>query len=231
MCKFISGITLENGDVKISKKTDSHHEILTEFGISDKELPPNFCAWEFTPPIKEGKYDYAASLDEWFFSIDDAFPTPEWWDEGRKKLTIDECKKELESVILKTGTHEIIDIRIILLGDASAVLWENASAELWENASAVLWGNARAVLRENASAVLRENASAVLRENASAELWGNARAELRGNARAELRENASAVLRENARAENTKVFDSSILIDRSNDVTIIITAKNRFEDK
>jgi hypothetical protein len=48
-----------------------------------------------------------------------------------------------------------------------------------------------------------------------AELWGNAR----------------AVLRENASAENTKVFDSSILIDRSNDVTIIITAKNRFEDK
>jgi len=39
MCKFLSGITLENGDVKISRETDSHSEILTEFGIADYCLP------------------------------------------------------------------------------------------------------------------------------------------------------------------------------------------------
>ena len=78
MCKFLSGITVKNGDVYISKNTDSHSKILEEFGVSDKTLPPEFCAWEFTPPIKNKRYDFEVSLDQWIFNIDSRFPTPNW---------------------------------------------------------------------------------------------------------------------------------------------------------
>ena len=49
-------------NVCISKKTYSHHEILTEFKIDDKMLPPNFCAWEFVPRQPAGPAPKADNL-------------------------------------------------------------------------------------------------------------------------------------------------------------------------
>ncbi len=116
MCKFLSGITLENGDVLISKNTDSHHEILSEFKIPDKEIPPNFCAWEFTPPIENKRYNYATDLDKWNLNIDEQFPKPEWWNVGIEKLTINECKKLANEFLLRTDIEKIESGRWIIRG-------------------------------------------------------------------------------------------------------------------
>jgi hypothetical protein len=116
MCRFLSGITLENGDVFISKNTDSHNEILSEFKISDREIPPNFCAWEFIPPIKNEQYDYAESTDKWNFNIDEQFPKPEWWNAGIEKLTIDECKNRVEKFLIRIDTEKIESGRWVILG-------------------------------------------------------------------------------------------------------------------
>jgi hypothetical protein len=116
MYKFLSGITLENRDVLISKNTDSHHGILSEFKISDREIPPNFCAWEFTPPIEDEKYNYAADLNKWSFNVDEQFPKPEWWNAGIEKLTVDECKKRVEEFLIRTDTERIESGRWIILG-------------------------------------------------------------------------------------------------------------------
>ena len=115
MCKFLSGITLENGDVCISKDTDSHSEILKEFGIKDKDIPPSFVAWEFTPPIKGEKYDFAAGYDKWTFNIDEQFPKPEWWDKGREVLTVEAARAELDKVLIKTRIEEIKTGRWIII--------------------------------------------------------------------------------------------------------------------
>jgi hypothetical protein len=116
MCNFLSGITLENGDVLISKNTDSHHEILTEHKISDNNLPPNFCAWEFTPPIVSERYNYSANIDTWTFNIDNQFPKPEWWNNGIEKLTVDECKKRVNEFLIRIDTDTIVSGRWIILG-------------------------------------------------------------------------------------------------------------------
>ena len=116
MCKFLSGITLENGDVKISRETDSHSEILKEFDIKDTDVPPSFVAWEFTPPIVGGRFDFYAPYDKWNFIVDGQFPKPDWWDKGRETLTIEDCKKELDVVMIRKDTEEIKSGRWIILG-------------------------------------------------------------------------------------------------------------------
>ena len=165
MCNFLSGITLENGDVLISKNTDSHHEILTEFGIADKELPPAFVAWEWTPPIKNERYDFDAPLDVWIFNVDSAFPKPEWWDKGREAITIKECKKRVKSFLINTTIEEIKEGRFVLFGNAQITYVSD-----------------------------------------------------------------NAVLNKYNKNE-TKISKSAVIIDRCCDTLVIITAKNRFEDK
>jgi hypothetical protein len=193
MCNFLSGATLENGDVIISKNTDSHHEILKEFGVRDTELPPAFCAWEFTPPIKNERYDYAAPTDQWMFNIDKNFPTPEWWDAGIEKLTIDECKNKVNEFVVKSDVLEITCGRwIVIAGNICSVRGNATIQDVWDNAT---------ILNVRDNATIQD-------------VWDNA---------------TILNVRDNATILNVR--DNAIAIENKTNIRIIVTAKNRLEDK
>ena len=195
MCRFLSGITLENGDVLISKKTDSHHEILSEFKISDNEIQPNFCAWEFTPPINNYRYDYAEPIDKWNFNVDEQFLKPEWWNTGIEKLTIDECKKQVEDFLIRTDTEKIESGRwIILGGTVEKIRGGTVKSILGGTVEEILGGTVESIFGGTVEKILGGTVTVFVKHN-------------------------------------LKPSNSAIVIDKSGNNVIFITAKNNFEDK
>jgi hypothetical protein len=201
MCKFISGITLQNGDVKISNNTDSHHEILTEFGISDSALPPAFVAWEFSPPNN----NYSLPVDQWIFAIDDQFPTPDWWDNGFEKITITDCKLVLQTILLSSGKHTVKKGRFFSYGSATVEAYDSATVEAYGSATVRAY------------------------DSATVEAYGSATVRAYGSAT--VRAYDSATVTQLSTNSKITITNSAVVINRSLSVATISTAKNIFEDK
>ena len=222
MCKMASFV-LTKDKVFWSKSSDSHEDIIKEFGLhADGVKGPNILRVEIVPPDDNYKLDTA----KWVYRTDQD-TLPPWADtKTDEKRVRSELEKWHNTKIFIDKKNVSITGINALLYNSSAVLWENSSAVLWENSSAVLRDNSSAVLWENSSAVLRDNSSAVLMENSSAVLRDNSSAVLRENSSAVLRDNSSAVLRDNSSAvlwENSSAVlrDNSSAVLRENSSAVL----------
>ena len=78
MCEPASMIVTKN-KVFWSKKTESHHEIIEEFGLKEQDVRKNFTLIpiEIIPPDN----DYKLPLSKWVFKIDFyERDLPDWWE-------------------------------------------------------------------------------------------------------------------------------------------------------
>jgi hypothetical protein len=73
MCDAFSCIVLDSGKVLWKFGIDSHADILTAFGMPDKELPAKFAKVEISPSNRSYLYP-----DKWVFRIDED-TKPAWW--------------------------------------------------------------------------------------------------------------------------------------------------------
>jgi len=147
-----------------SKKSDSHEDIIEEFGLSpDGVRGPNIVRVEITPP--EG--DMRKPLKEWSYRVDQD-KLPPWHDaKETEKRTRAELKEWFKERVILDGEREIKDGNVFAYG-GFATLYGNATATLYGNATATLYGNATATLWDNAAAKLWDNATATLCGNATA---------------------------------------------------------------
>jgi hypothetical protein len=227
MCNFLSGITLQNGDVIISKNTDSHHEILSEFKISDKEIPPNFCAWEFTPPFENERYNYAVDIKKWSFNVDDQFPKPEWWDKGIEKLTIDECKKRVNDFLIKTYTDKIESGRwIILGGTVKSILGGTVKSIEGGTVESIEGGTVEYIRGGTVKSILGGTVEYIRGGTVESIRGGTVESILGGTVKSILGGTVTVYCKHNYKPQN-----DAIIIDKSGYNVIFITAKNKFEDK
>jgi len=180
-----------------SEKTDSHEDIIAEFGLT--EIVCNavtFVRVEIIPP--EDRFEVPGAHWQWCVDQD---ILPGWWDE---KDAENRCRVELKNWIKakvrRSGKHKAKDGFVYLCGTAQATLSDSAKATLYDNAQATLYDNAQATLYDNAKATLYGNAQATLYDNAKATLYDNARATLSDSARATLYGNAQATLSDSAQA-------------------------------
>ena len=114
MCKFISGITLQDGTC-LYDDSDSHSAIVEKNKLNDTTGKPDFCAWEFTPPEKNGAPYYGSDYSNWEFRIDDQFPKPEWWTAGKEAGTIQDAKNKLDKIIIRSLVKTITTGRYIII--------------------------------------------------------------------------------------------------------------------
>ncbi len=83
MCQLKSGI-LSKTKVFFSKKTESHTEILSEFGLhQDGARGPNLVQFEFTPP----NGDLYADFSKWEYRVDQD-RLPDWYDSARDEARV-----------------------------------------------------------------------------------------------------------------------------------------------
>jgi len=189
-----------------SKTTDSHEDIIAEFGLT--EIVRNavtFVRVEIIPP--EDRFE--APRADWHWCVDQDV-LPAWWDakdaENRCRI---ELKNWIRAKVRRSGKHTAKDGFVYLCctaqgefyGTAQATLFDNAKATLHGNAKAILFNNAQATLDGTARATLHDNAQATLHGNAKAILFNNAQATLHDNAQGELYDTAQATLHDNAQGE------------------------------
>ena len=102
MCEPASMIVTKT-KVFWSKNTESHHEIITEYGLKEKNVRDeyNLVPIEIIPPCN----DFTLPLSKWIFNVDHAGydrDLPEWWDakKAEKRVRV-ELKKWLSGALKK----------------------------------------------------------------------------------------------------------------------------------
>lgn len=95
MCKFKSMVVTQSG-VLYSTKHDNHGRLLSENGIADAKIPPDFVKIELVP--QNGNYE---NLSGYKFKIDqDALP--DWWEPvGAEK----DCREVLAKIMVFPLEH------------------------------------------------------------------------------------------------------------------------------
>ena len=149
MCEMASFV-ITSEKIFWSKKTDSHEEIIREFGIQQDGIRgPNIMRVEVVPP----RYNYLLPINKWVYKTDQDI-IPEWYEEEKYKPMVMEylrdwvAQKIITADCEKTnGNYIVVSGRVILRGSSSAVLWGSSSAELRDSSSAELWGSSSAVDR------------------------------------------------------------------------------------
>ena len=104
MCKFLSAIVLENGDIICDPEhTDSHEDLMVAANIRDGHTQlGRFARVEFLPPEDETQI---ANPDAWRLVLDEQ-NAPEWWD-------VDVVRGKLERLVARQIVN---DKRPLLLG-------------------------------------------------------------------------------------------------------------------
>ena len=74
MCRFRSYIVTKD-EVLGCRRSDSHENIIEDFGLDDSTATPNFVRVEISPLNRHKKYSLA--IDDWFVNIDQDY-LPEW---------------------------------------------------------------------------------------------------------------------------------------------------------
>jgi hypothetical protein len=222
MCKPASFV-LTKDRVFWSMYTDSHTEIIDEFGLhEDGARGPNVVKVEISPDNERLDSDPGM----WVYKLDQD-RTPEWYDAGncvrRARAALIEW---VAARVITEGNLELSRVYAFVYGRAAVTLHDTSRATLCEKASANLLGNAKATLRENAWAGLFGNATAILSGNAQATLYNyasvslcdNATATLHDTSRARLFGNASATLSGNSTA--TLCGDSNATLSGNSTATL-----------
>jgi len=118
MCEPASMIVTKK-KVFWSLKTESHHEIISEFGLKEKDVRGNYTLVpiEITPPVN----DFRLPLSKWQFRIDHAgykHELPNWWDEKKEEKRVRIALKEWRKakiIMPNESRNNIIDGQVIAI--------------------------------------------------------------------------------------------------------------------
>ena len=145
MCKMASMIVVPKNKAIHSDKTDSHHEIISEFNLRemDRVGKPALVPVELYPDDD----DYSRPLSEWGFHIDTsgvAAELPDWWDGKKAEAACRARLKEWASVALsgwnvKEAYHPVHPFKMKpkKLSRKSALVlvkdWDSVWASVWDS--------------------------------------------------------------------------------------------------
>ncbi len=144
MCTPAS-LVLTRDKVFWSKNSDSHKDIIEEFGLSaDGIRGPNIVRVEIVPPKTGDRKDYSRPLEEWVYHTDQDI-VPSWYNEveGERRTRV--------------ATVEWIKAKVITEGEITI-----ESGEIWAYGSSVVNSfNSSAVHSYNSSTVYSNDSSKV----------------------------------------------------------------------
>ena len=151
MCKMASMIVVPKNKAIHSDKTDSHHEIISEFNLRemDRVGKPALVPVELYPDDD----DYSRPLSEWGFHIDTsgvAAELPDWWDGKKAEAACRARLKEWASVALsgwnvKEAYHPVHPFKMKpkKLSRKSALVlvkdWDSVGASVGDSVWASVW--------------------------------------------------------------------------------------------
>jgi len=92
MCQLLSGIYLENGDIKLPIFFNSHTDIIEYYGLTKQDREFNLVKFEITPPWKLVGFFNA---QKWNFKIDQDI-LPDW---ANKKFVENEVRNKLQTIL------------------------------------------------------------------------------------------------------------------------------------
>ena len=112
MCREASFVITENR-VYWSRKSDSHEDIIQEFGLNHLDCdPPGFVRVELTPPGN----DFRLPVSDWVFRVDQDI-VPDWWNAAWAENQIREtaidwlgCKVLLPGQVIKELKDKIFAV-------------------------------------------------------------------------------------------------------------------------
>jgi len=174
MCKPASFV-LTKDKVFWSKKTDSHDEIIREFGLHEGNAVQIYT---LKVEISPADGDIFSDPATWPYKLDQDM-LPAWHNPVRDKKRAEAALRDWVAARVFIGKAGLVfnSDEVVFLKNSSAELWGSSSAELWGSSSVELWDSSSAVLRGSSSAVLRDSSSAELYDSSSAVLWDSSSAE------------------------------------------------------
>ena len=185
MCKFLSGIVFQTGELSTSQYTDSHESLIKWLNLDDS-APIQTRTWirvEFAP---EDKVDYD-KLNKYVFKVDE-HQTPIWFNDEMREHIIQEMTKIIKASIVDSDKKILLGGKWILTGkckiesvENSIIVWMggSSSVKVMRGSSSVneMWGSSSVkVMRGSSSVNEMWGSSSVkeMRESSSVnEMWGS----------------------------------------------------------
>ena len=142
MCKFLSGIVFQTGELQTSQYTDSHESLIKWLDLDDS-LPIETRTWvrvEFTPTDSKD-YD---KPDKYIFKVDEQ-ETPIWFNDEMRARISDEMTGIVKACIIKDKKKFLLGGKWILTGEANVDSIENAMVicMLGTSQVGVMWGTSQ----------------------------------------------------------------------------------------
>ena len=106
MCKFISGLVIESGEVLVLHGVHSHNDIIDRYNergyhLKDDRYDTNFVKWECSPNWNsfDPEKGYKSAKESWEFVLDQDI-LPKWY-QGKNEFYKEEVLKVVDSEALK----------------------------------------------------------------------------------------------------------------------------------
>ena len=136
-----------------SAKSDSHEEIIREFGLCDEVANRiTLVRVEITPP----NGDMSRPLDEWQYRVDEANPSylPEWFvkneskHEGRAK---DALKKWFECKVVVSGHRDVRDQEVYAYDNSTVTAYGTSTVAAYDNSTVTACNNSTVTAYDNST--------------------------------------------------------------------------------
>ena len=213
MCKPASFV-LTKDRVYWSMVTDSHEEIITEYGLhADGVRGPNVLRVEISPA--DG--DMSSDPTEWVYRVDQDI-TPEWHDADADRQRAQSALSDwVAQRVFRDGSHLVnrgwywamgsahVEARdsahVVARDSAHVVARDSAHVEAWDSAHVEAWGSAHVEARGSAHVVAWGSAHVVAWDSAHVVARGSAHVVAWGSAHVEACDSAHVVARDSAHVE------------------------------
>ncbi|MDD5112363.1 MAG: hypothetical protein PHG85_07455 [Candidatus Altiarchaeota archaeon] len=169
MCKPASFIVLKDR-VVWSKRTDSHEDIIAEFGLHEGAARVNFVRVEISP----AGGDLASDPASWVYRTDQD-SVPKWYDPAAAEAEVRaELAAWVEAKVIASGRRDISDGQIYAYGSATVKAYGSATVRAYGSAT----------VRASDSATVKASGSATVEASGSAtvEAYGSATVRAYGSA-------------------------------------------------
>ncbi len=226
MCRPASMIVTKQ-KVFWSEKTESHHEIITEFNLreTDARKQINLVPIEIIPPNN----DFSAPVSKWEFHIDFAGfnrELPDWFDENKAEK---ECRAALKywkkqkvvsrkGVKLQGGNFFVIkgaevkalgNSTVKALGNSTVEALDNSTVEALDNSTVKAWDNSTVKALGNSTVKAWDNSTVKALGNSTVEALGNSTVEALDNSTVKAWDNSTVKAWDNS---TVKAWDNSTII-------------------
>ena len=194
MCNPASFVINKNYKVFWSMKTDSHSEIITEFGLTEsianhapETMKICLAKVEITPP--DG--DMRKPIDEWEFNDRDD-QQPEWYDRAKAekaaRLALADWHKA--RVITVTPDHPLKDGKFWVYGTSQVEAWDSSQVEAWDSSKVEARDYSKVVAMGSSQVVARGYSQVVAWDSIQVEAWDSSQVEARDSSKVEARDSS-----------------------------------------